>query len=101
MHKVRKYLLKNTLYIFLLANIIALFFSGGSRFLWFNALACILCLLMYGLIRLTIQRYAAVFGKSREDIADKLGRYIEDDHRGKKSFYDYLMIKSMQGRSDR
>jgi len=101
MNKVKKYLLKNTLYIFLLANIIAAFFHGGSRFLWLNALAGILCMLMYVLIKLTIQRYAAVFGKSREEIADKLGRYIEDERRGKKSFYDYLMIQSMQGQSDR
>lgn len=101
MHKVNKYLLKNTLYIFLLANIIALFFQGGGRFLWCNLVAFILCLLMYGLIRLTIQRYAAVFGKSHKDIAERLGRYIEDERRGKKSFYDYLMIQSMQGQADR
>ena len=100
MHKVNKYLLRNTLYIFLLANIIAFFFKGGGRFLWGNLVAFILCLLMYGLIRLTVQRYAAVFGKSRKEIADKLGCYIEDEHRGKKSFYDYLMIQSMQGRSN-
>jgi len=101
MNKVKKYLLKNTFYIFLLANIIAVFFHSSSRFLWFNALAGILCMLMYVLIKLTIQRYAAVFGKSRGEIADMLGRYIEDERRGKKSFYDYLMIQSMQGRSNR
>jgi uncharacterized membrane protein YdbT with pleckstrin-like domain len=99
MHKVNKYLLKNTVYIFLLANILALLFQGERWFVWLNILALILCILVYGLIRLTIQRYTSVFGKSREEIVDLLGRYIEDDRRGKQSFYDYLMIKSMQGQS--
>ena len=101
MHKINKYLCKNAVYIFLLANIIAMLFRVENLFLWLNILAIILCLLVYGLIKLTILRYASVFGKSREEIADQLGRYIEDAGQDKKSFYDYLMIKSMKGQSSR
>ena len=101
MHKVNRYLIKNSVYIFLLANIFALVFSGSRMFVWMNVLALLLCIVMQFLIRLTIQRYALVFGKSRAEVADLLGRYIEDERRGKKSFYDYLMIQSMQGPASR
>ena len=100
MHKVNRYLLKNAVYIVLLANIVALLLPGRPM-IWLNLLALLLCLLMLFLIRLTVQRYAAVFGKSRDEIADLLGRYIEDERRGRKSFYDYLLIQSMQGQSGR
>lgn len=99
MHKVSRYLLKNTVYIFLLANIVALLLPGSRMFVWLNLLALILCGLVYGLIRLTVDRYAKVFGRSREEITDLLGRYIEDENRGKKTFHDYLLIKSMQRQS--
>lgn len=98
MHKVNRYLIKNSVYILLLANIVALLLPGRPL-LWLNLLALALCLLMLFLIRLTVQRYAVVFGKSRDEITDLLGRYIEDERRGRKSFYDYLLIQSMQGQS--
>lgn len=101
MNKVNRYLIKNSIYIFLLANIIALLFRGNSLFVWLNAVALGLCLLMSALIRLTVRRYAAVFGKSPKEVVDLLGRYIEDERRGKKSFYDYLMINCMQGQTNR
>jgi len=100
MHKVNRYLLKNTVYIVLLANIVALLLPARP-FVWLNLLALALCLLMVFLIKLTVKRYAAVFGKSRGEIADLLGRYIEDERRGRKSFHDYLLIQSMQGQSGR
>lgn len=90
MHKVDRYLLKNSLYIFLLANIIACVPRGKIFFLWLNIVALAICLLLLFLIRLTIRRYAVAFGKSGEDVKNLLGRYIEDDTRGKLSFYDYL-----------
>lgn len=90
MHKVDLYLLKNSCYIFLLANIIAYIPRGTYLFPWMNALALGLCLLMLFLIRLTVSRYAAEFGKSREEVKTLLGKYIEDDRKGKLSFYDYL-----------
>ncbi|GEM_PF-6643720 len=100
MHKVSRYLLKNTVYIFLLANIVALLWPGRP-FVWLNGLALGLCLLVHFLIRLTVRRYAMIFGRSREEIVDLLGRYIEDERRGRKSFHDYLLIQSMQGPSGR
>lgn len=99
MNKVNRYLLKTAVYIFLLANIMALLLPGETLLVWLNVVAVALCLLMVGLIRLTVRRYAAAFGKSREEVIALLGRYIEDERRGKKSFYDYLMIDSMQGPS--
>ena len=90
MHKVDRYLLKNIFFIFLLANIIAYIPREMNLFPWLNALAFCLSLLMFGLIRLTVRRYAGEFGKSREEVKDLLGQYIEDDKRGKVSFNDYL-----------
>ncbi|NJC88503.1 MAG: hypothetical protein FIB02_08230 [Desulfuromonas sp.] len=90
MHKVDLYLLKNSCYVFLLANIIAYIPKGPQLFPWLNAIALALCLLLYYLIRLTVRRYADEFGRSREEVKDLLGKYIEDDKKGKVSFYDYL-----------
>lgn len=90
MHKVDRYLLKNACYIFLLANIIAYLFQGRPLFLWLNAAALGLCLLLFCLIRLTVRRYADEFGRGREEVKALLGEYIEDDKRGKLSFHDYL-----------
>ena len=90
MHKVDLYLVKNSLYIFLLANIIGFFPRETNLFPWLNAIALCLCLLMAFLIRLTVRRYAAEFGKPPDEVKTLLGRYIEDDKRGKLSFHDYL-----------
>jgi hypothetical protein len=90
MHKVDGYVLKNSLYIFLLANIIAYIPRGSFLFPWMNAIALGLCLLLFYLIRLTIRRYAAEFGRTGSEVKDLLGSYIDDDKRGKLSFYDYL-----------
>ena len=90
MHTVDRYLLKNACFIFLLANIVAYMPRELNLFPWLNALALMLCLLMLFLIRLTVRRYAGEFGRSREEVKDLLGSYIEDDRRGKVSFYDYL-----------
>ena len=90
MHKVDRYLLKNAIYIVLLANIIAYFFNGSTLFLLLNGGALVLCLLLFFLIRLTVRRYADEFGRARSEVKDLLGSYIEDDKRGKVSFYDYL-----------
>ena len=90
MHKVDLYLLKNAFFIFLLANIIAYFPQHMNLFPWLNVLAFCLCLLMFFLIRLTVRRYAGDFDMPRDEVKDLLGRYIEDDKRGKVSFYDYL-----------
>ena len=90
MHKVDLYLLKNSCYVFLLANIIAYIPKGPYLFPWLNAIALALCLLLFFLIRLTLRRYADEFGKSRAEVKDLLGKYIEDDRKGKVSFYDYL-----------
>lgn len=90
MHKVDLYLLKNSFYFFILANILALCFPERQLFPLLNALAMGLSLLMLALIRLTISRYARDFGRSRDEVKTRLGEYIEDDKRGKVSFYDYL-----------
>ena len=90
MNKVNLYLLKNSIYFFLLANIIALCFPGSKPFPLMNALALGLSLLMLLLIRMTIVRYAKDFSKSRDEVRALLGEYIEDDKRGKGSFHDYL-----------
>jgi hypothetical protein len=90
MHKVDRYLFKNIFFIFLLANIVAYIPRELNLFPWLNAIAFCLCLLMYFLIRLTVRRYAGEFDLPRDEVKDLLGRYIEDDKRGKVSFYDYL-----------
>jgi hypothetical protein len=90
MHKVDRYLFKNTFFIFLLVNIIAYIPRELNLFPWLNAIAFCLCLLMYFLIQLTVRRYAGDFDMPRGEVKDLLGRYIEDDKRGKVSFYDYL-----------
>lgn len=90
MHKVDRYLLKNAFFIFLLANIIAYVPREMNLFPWLNAIAVGLCLVMFFLIRLTVRRYAEEFGKTRKQVKDLLGTYIEDDKRGKVSFNDYL-----------
>lgn len=90
MHKVDLYLLKTSCYFFVLANIVALCFPARQLFPLMNALALGLSLLMFGLIRLTIVRYARDFGKSRNEVKDLLGEYIEDGKRGRISFHDYL-----------
>ena len=90
MHKVDRYLLKNSFYIFLLANILAYIPKGTGLFPWLNAIALGLCLLLFFLIRLTVRRYAEEFSLSRDEVKNLLGRYIEDDKRGKISFFDYL-----------
>jgi hypothetical protein len=89
-HKVDIYLLKNSFYIFLLANIIAYVPREPYLFPWLNLVAFALCLLLFVLIRLTVKRYAAEFEKNPEEVKALLGKYIEDDKRGKISFYDYL-----------
>lgn len=93
MHKVDIYLLKNFFYIFLLANIIAYVPREPYLFPWLNLVAFALCLLLFILIRLTVQRYAGEFGRPREEVKALLGEYIEDDKRRKVSFYDYLKKK--------
>jgi hypothetical protein len=90
MHKVDRYLLKNACYIFLLANIIAYIPQELNLFPWLNALAFVLCLLMFFLIRTTVRRYADEFGKDRDEVKNLLGDYIEDDKRGKATFHDYV-----------
>ena len=90
MHKVDRYLLKNAFFIFVLANIIAYIPREMNLFPWLNALAFSLCLLLFCLIRLTIRRYAEEFGMSGAEVKDLLGKYIEDEKRGKISFNDYL-----------
>jgi hypothetical protein len=89
-HKVDLYLLKNSFYIFLLANIIAYVPREPYLFPWLNLVAFAFCLLLFVLIRLTVRRYAGEFGKAPQEVKDLLGQYIEDDKRGKVSFYDYL-----------
>jgi MFS superfamily sulfate permease-like transporter len=90
MHKVDLYLLKNSVYIFLLANIIAFIPSSKLFFPLLNALALGICLLLFFLIRTTVRRYSREFGREQGEVKDLLGRYIEDDKRGKVSFYEYL-----------
>ena len=90
MHKVDIYLLKNSCYIFLLANVIAYVPRDPYLFPWLNLLALGLCLVLVTLIRLTVRRYSGEFGVDQQQVKDLLGKYIEDDKRGKISFYDYL-----------
>ncbi len=96
MNKVNVYMLKNFLYVFLLANIIALLFRGRQLFVWMNVIALVICVLVFLLIRLTVRRYAAEFQKSRDEVRDLLGQYIEDEQRGKTSFHDYLKGKGFR-----
>lgn len=90
MHKVDAYLLKNSLYILVLANLIALLLYKWNLFLHLTLFALLLNLVVLGLIQLTIRRYAAKFGKTREQIKNLLGRYIEDDNKQGISFHDYV-----------
>ena len=90
MHKVDAYLLKNSIYILVLANLIALLLYKWNLFLHLTLLALLLNLIVFALIQLTIRRYAAKFGKTREQIKNLLGRYIEDDSRQRGSFHDFI-----------
>ena len=90
MHKVDIYLLKNTCYFFILANIIPLIFTRAGLALWTNGVALLLSLLMLMLIRLTVRRYAGDFGKSPAEVKQLLAEYIEDKRRGKLTFHDYV-----------
>jgi len=90
MHIVDKYLLKNSFYILVLANLIALILHKLQLFLHLNVVALCLDLIVFLLIRLTIYRYAGKFDKSRPAIKDLLGRYIEDDKEDRLSFHDYI-----------
>jgi ABC-type bacteriocin/lantibiotic exporter with double-glycine peptidase domain len=90
MHKVDAYLLKNSIYILVLANLVALFLYKWNLFLHLTLLALLLNLVVFILIKLTIHRYARKFGKTREQIKNLLGRYIEEDSKEKRSFHDYI-----------
>jgi membrane protein implicated in regulation of membrane protease activity len=96
MHKVDVYLLKNTVYFFVLANIIPLIFTVANLSFWTNGIALLLSLLMLFLIRLTVRRYAEALGKGRAEVKQLLGEYIEDKRRGKLSFYAYLKKRKAQ-----
>ena len=90
MHKVDAYLLKNSIYILVLANLIALLLYKWNLFLHLTLIALALNLVVFSLIQLTIRRYAGKFGKTREQIKNLLGRYIEDDSKQGISFHDYI-----------
>ena len=90
MHKVDIYLLKNSFYILVLANLIALLLYKWNLFLNLTLIALILNLVVFILIKHTIQRYARKFGKTPEQIKNLLGRYIEDDNKAASSFHDYV-----------
>ena len=90
MHTVDRYLLKNIAYIFVLANILAFIPRGAAFFVGLNAVALAVALLLFYLIRLTVRRYAAEFAREQGEVKDLLGRYIEDEKRGKVSFHNYL-----------
>ena len=96
MHKVDVYLLKNACYFFALANIIPLIFPKANLTLWTNGVALLLSLVLLILIRLTVRRYADIFGKSRSEVKQLLADYIVDKRRGKLSFYDYLQKRRAQ-----
>jgi len=96
MHNVDGYLLKNACYFFALANIVPLIFPKANLTLWTNGAALLLSLLLLFLIRLTVRRYAEVFGKSRGEVKQLLAEYITDKRRGKLSFYDYLKKRRAQ-----
>jgi hypothetical protein len=90
MHKVDAYLLKNTFYILVLANLIGLILHKMNLFLWLNVIALSVNLIVLLLIKLTIHRYAGEFDKGRHEVKDFLGKYIEDDTKKKLSFHDYI-----------
>jgi len=96
MHKVDIYLLKNSFYFFILANIIPLIFTREGLALWTNGAALLLSLLMLVLIRLTVRRYAGDFGKSHAEVKQLLAEYIEDKRRGKLTFHDYVKKRKAQ-----
>ena len=96
MHKADVYLLKNACYFFALANIIPLIFPKADLALWTNGAALLLSLLLLFLIRLTVRRYAEVFGISRSEVKQLLAEYIVDKRRGKLSFYEYLKKRREQ-----
>lgn len=90
MHKVDAYLLRNSIYILVLANLVALLLYKWNLFLHLTLLALILNLVVFALIKYTINRYARKFGKTREQIKNLLGRYIEEDNKAAASFHDYV-----------
>lgn len=90
MHKVDIYLLKNSFYVLVLANLVALVLHKLQIFLHMNVIALSLDLIVLTLIKLTIHRYAGEFDKSRQEIKNLLGRYIEDDTKERVSFHDYI-----------
>jgi hypothetical protein len=96
MHKVDVYLLKNTVYFFVLANIIPLIFTVSKFSFCTNGIALLLSLVILFLIRLTVRRYAEALGKGRAEVKQLLGEYIEDKRRGKLSFYAYLKKRKAQ-----
>jgi hypothetical protein len=96
MHKVDVYLLKNACYFFALANIIPLIFPKANLTPWTNGAALLLSLILLFLIRLTVRRYAEVFGKSRTEVKQLLADYIVDKRRGKLSFFEYLKKRRKQ-----
>ena len=90
MHKVDLYLLKNSFYILVLANLIALLLYKWNLFLHLTLIALMLNLVVFILIRYTIRRYAGKFGKTPEQIKNLLGRYIEDENKAAPSFHEYV-----------
>lgn len=90
MHKVDVYLLKNTFYILVLGNLIALILHKLNLFMLINVIALSINLIVLLLIKLTIHRYAGEFSKTRQEVKDFLGKYIEDDTKEKLSFHDYI-----------
>ncbi len=90
MHKVDAYLLKNSIYILVLANLVGLLLYKWNLFLQLTLLALALNLVVFILIRHTVRRYARKFGKTREQVKNLLGRYIEEDNKAASSFHDYL-----------
>jgi hypothetical protein len=90
MHKVDIYLLKNSFYTLVLANLIALLLYKWNLFLNLTLIALSLNLVVFILIKYTILRYARKFGKTPEQIKNLLGRYIEDDNKAVSSFHEYI-----------
>lgn len=90
MHKVDAYLIKNALYILVLANLIALLLHKWNLYLHLTVLALVLDLIVFSLVKLTIHRYSLKFRKTKEQVKNLLGRYIEDDSGERSSFHDYI-----------
>ncbi len=90
MHKVDVYLIKNAFYILVLANLIGLLLHKWNLFLQLNILALVLDLIVFSLVKLTIHRYSLKFRKTKGQVKDLLGRYIEDDSKERCSFHDYI-----------